>query len=210
MLKNKLISSSTIILLGILLIFPQSCNQNEIYDPITENEVINEYINAGFKVAKTVNNTQNNTSQKDLREALAYLKEYSIDTTKISVECLPLTSNKIKTRSEGGFGIGTRYGVTITQEKTLLTHKIYIIYTEINNVYTIESVTYNIDGFRLGNISTSTGNITQSSSSSSEFETTAIYTLNIGSYEAKSETTRYRWNIYFRGGSSISFSATEF
>lgn len=214
MRKNKLIITFSIFSLILLLIF-QSCIQNETYDLITEKkydsisekDVINEYINAGFKIVNSTKHIQKHTSSKDLREALTYLDEYRIDTTFISIECLPLTSNKLKTRSEGGFG--TRYGVTITQERTFLTHKIYMIYTKISDIYTIESVSYEIDGFRLGNISTSVGNINQSSSTSSEFETTATYTINIGSYEIEKETTRYRWNIYFQGGSSISFSANE-
>lgn len=214
MRKNKLNIVSPICFLVMLLIF-QSCIQNETYDLTTEKEydsisekdVINEYINAGFKIVNSTKKVQGNISSKDLQEALTYLDEYRIDTTFISVECLPLTSNKLKTRGEGGFG--TRYGVTITQEQTFLTHKIYMIYTEISGIYTIENVSYEIEGFRLGNISTSAGSITQSSSTSSEFETTATYTINIGSYEIEKETTRYRWSIYFQGGSSISFSASE-
>lgn len=206
---NKFVSLTSVVLLVLLMAF-QSCNQDDSFDQISEREVLNAYLNSGFKIVDSSNDKQSYTSKNQLKEALTYLDEYRIDTTNISINCMPLSSSGLKTRSEGDFGIGTRYGVTITQEKTLLTHKIYIIYTKINNVYTIESVTYNIDGFRLGNISTSAGNITQSSSTSSEFETTATYTINIGSYEACSETTRYRWNIYFRGGSSISFSATEF
>lgn len=207
---KKRIVSPFFIFYFIILFVSQSCSQKETsYDPITEKEVVNEYINDGFKVVNSANNMQGHVSSKELREALMYLKEYRIDTTSIVVKCVPLTSNKIKTRGEGNIGTGTRYGVTIAQEKTLLTHKIYIIYTAINDVYTIENVTYEIDGFRLGNISTSAGNISQSSSTSSEFDTTATYTINVGSYEVKRESVSYRWNIYFHGGSSISFSATE-
>lgn len=206
---NKFDSLTSVTLLILLMAF-QSCNQYDSYDQISEKEVLNAYLNSGFKIIDLSNDKQGCSDKNELKEALTYLNEYRIDTTSMLINCKPLSSSRLKTRSEGNFEVGTRYGVTITQEKSLLTHKIYIIYTKINNAYTIESVSYNIDGFRLGNVSTSAGNITQSSSTSSEFETTATYTINIGSYEAYSETTRYRWNIYFQGGSSISFSATEF
>lgn len=205
MLNKKTFFCFSFFFWSIALFLLQSCSKDDFSDQEFTKENINK---ASKEIEPTEMLKKIIRSSPDSIKILEEIEELRIDTANLTVTVEVLTfSSRLKTRSEPGNGIGYRYGITITQSQTLLDHKIYVIYTEINNDYTIENLSYTISGLSLGSISTSASNVTKSSSTASSFETNATWEINygVGTY---TDTRRYRWSINFNGGSSISFSAS--